>query len=124
MKNSTIIIKSENNTVTYVIGQVMEKTADQVTEEIKELEAKRDGLICKDPETIKAEYEEKILLLQQELTVKLEQATKDKEEAEKLTAEINDRIDNLYAVLDSFESLKEPEIQEKPVEDAPIGEAL
>lgn len=124
MKNSTIIIKSENGTVTYVIGQVMEKTADQVTEEIKELEAKRDSLVCKDPEAIKAEYEEKILLLQQELTVKLEQAAKDKEESEKLTAEINDRIDNLYAVLDSFESLKEPEIQEKPVEEAPIGEAL
>ena len=124
MKNSTIIIKSENGTVTYVIGQVMEKTADQVAEEIKELEAKRDGLVCEDPEAIKAEYEEKILLLQKELAIKLEQATRNNEEIEKMTIEINEKIGNLRAVLNSFESFKEPEVQEMPVEEAPVGEAL
>lgn len=99
MEKSAIIIKSENGTVTYVVGEVVTKTKEQLEADVQNLEAERDAIKDVDLDSIKQDYEAKIAELKLKYEKDLADAQARIEEDHARIARINEDIDNLNAVL-------------------------
>lgn len=99
MEKSAIIIKSENGTVTYVVGEVITKTKEQLEADVQNLEAEREAIKDVDFDSIKQDYETKIAELKQKYEKDLADAQARAEEGHARIARINEDIDNLNAVL-------------------------
>jgi len=99
MEKSAIIIKSENGTVTYVVGEVVTKTKEQLEADVQNLEAEREAIKDVDFDSIKQDYETKIAELKQKYEKDLADAQARAEEGHARIARINEDIDNLNAVL-------------------------
>lgn len=112
--NSTVIIRSENGTVTYVVGEVVSKTQEQIQNEIAELEAKIANRVSVDVDSIKEEYAEKIRLLNEEMEAAVAKAITDNEAANIEAQKDAEALENLKVVLDTF-APAEPTTEEVPV---------
>lgn len=99
MEKSAIIIKSENGSVTYVVGEVVTKTKEQLEADVKNLEAERAAICDVDLDSIKQEYEAKLEELKAKYEKDLADAQACVEENHARVARINEDIDNLNAVL-------------------------
>lgn len=99
MEKSAIIIKSENGSVTYVVGEVVTKTKEQLEADVKNLEAERAAIRDVDLDSIKQEYEAKLEELKAKYEKDLADAQACAEENHARVARINEDIDNLNAVL-------------------------
>ena len=99
MEKSAIIIKSENGSVTYVVGEVVTKTKEQLEADVKNLEAERAAIHDVDLDSIKQEYEAKLEELKAKYEKDLADAQACAEENLARVARINEDIDNLNAVL-------------------------
>lgn len=112
--NSTVIIRSENGTVTYVVGEVVSKTQEQIQNEIAELEAKIATRVPIEVDSIKEEYAEKIRLLNEEMEAAVAKAIADNEAANIEAQKDAEALENLKVVLDTF-TPAEPATEEVPI---------
>lgn len=102
MEKSAVILRSENGAVTYVIGEVVTKTKEQLESEVQELEAKRASICSQDVDAVRANYDARIEALKQEAEEAVQKAVKENELASEEVAKIGESIDNLNAVLSQF----------------------
>lgn len=102
MEKSAVILKSENGAITYVIGEVVTKTKEQLESEVQELEARKAGICSQDVEAIRASYDARIEALKQEAEEAIQKAIKENELASEEVIKITESIDNLNAVLSQF----------------------
>ena len=100
--NSAVIIKSENGTVTYVVGEVVSKTKEQLQAEATELETKIAGRTPINIDALKEECNEKLRILAEELDAKITAAIAFNEEQVKETQRDTENLNNLKAVLETF----------------------
>ena len=102
MEKSAVILKSENGAVTYVIGEVVTKTQEQLEQEIDELTLEVNSICSQDVDALRVDYNEKIEALKQEAELAIQSAIKENELANERVAKLNESIDNLRVVLSQF----------------------
>lgn len=115
MEKSAIIIKSENGKVTYVIGEVLTKSTDELLAEINSLEDRLHRIVCVDVESVKQEYDAKIEALKAEANSAIERAIEDNKHADEDVKRISEEIDNLNAVLSTLTDVEKAEISEDEI---------
>ena len=115
MEKSAIIIRSENGKVTYVIGEVLTKSAEELSAEIESLENQLSHVNCIDVESVKQEYDAKIEALKAEAESAIEKALEDQKHADEEVKRLSEEIDNLNAVLSTLTDSEKTEISKEDI---------